>query len=138
MCIRDRRIGELAREWTAGATTAEEKAAAIERHLEADYRWDKDTPSKQAKEPIDHFLFESKTGHCEFFSSSMAVMLRSVGVPTRTVNGFAGGKYNSYGCLLYTSDAADERSSVDLGGRRIIKKKTIIEVWRIVRVSKSV
>ena len=29
----------------------------------------------------------------------------------------------SYVCLLYTSDAADERSSVDLGGRRIIKKK---------------
>ena len=28
-----------------------------------------------------------------------------------------------YDCLLYTSDAADERSSVDLGGRRIIKKK---------------
>ena len=30
-------------------------------------------------------------------------------------------------CLLYTSDAADERSSVDLGGRRIIKKQTIGE-----------
>ena len=30
---------------------------------------------------------------------------------------------NKYTCLLYTSDAADERSSVDLGGRRIIKKK---------------
>ena len=30
----------------------------------------------------------------------------------------------SFSCLLYTSDAADERSSVDLGGRRIIKKKT--------------
>ena len=30
-----------------------------------------------------------------------------------------------YNCLLYTSDAADERSSVDLGGRRIIKKKSI-------------
>ena len=29
-------------------------------------------------------------------------------------------------CLLYTSDAADERSSVDLGGRRIIKKKKIV------------
>ena len=29
----------------------------------------------------------------------------------------------AYACLLYTSDAADERSSVDLGGRRIIKKK---------------
>ena len=31
------------------------------------------------------------------------------------------------GCLLYTSDAADERSSVDLGGRRIIKKKTELD-----------
>ena len=34
-------------------------------------------------------------------------------------------------CLLYTSDAADERSSVDLGGRRIIKKKTIVSVLSI-------
>ena len=33
-------------------------------------------------------------------------------------------------CLLYTSDAADERSSVDLGGRRIIKKKKEqLEYW---------
>ena len=34
--------------------------------------------------------------------------------------------YTDGPCLLYTSDAADERSSVDLGGRRIIKKKTIV------------
>ena len=33
-------------------------------------------------------------------------------------------------CLLYTSDAADERSSVDLGGRRIIKKKKNVEAER--------
>ena len=33
-----------------------------------------------------------------------------------------------YICLLYTSDAADERSSVDLGGRRIIKKKNRAEI----------
>ena len=32
-------------------------------------------------------------------------------------------------CLLYTSDAADERSSVDLGGRRIIKKKKQAKEW---------
>ena len=35
----------------------------------------------------------------------------------------SGVDYTGYACLLYTSDAADERSSVDLGGRRIIKKK---------------
>ena len=34
-----------------------------------------------------------------------------------------------HACLLYTSDAADERSSVDLGGRRIIKKKNIDELY---------
>ena len=33
-------------------------------------------------------------------------------------------------CLLYTSDAADERSSVDLGGRRIIKKKNTVKIYR--------
>jgi protein-glutamine gamma-glutamyltransferase len=107
------RIGELAREWTTGATTAQEKARAIEKQLEDGYRWDKDTPSKQAKEPIDHFLFESKTGHCEFFSSSMAVMLRSVGVPTRTVNGFASGKYNSYGGF-YVVRQGDAHSWVEV------------------------
>ena len=35
-------------------------------------------------------------------------------------------------CLLYTSDAADERSSVDLGGRRIIKKKKKVDCRRTV------
>ena len=48
-------------------------------------------------------------------------------------DGFAAG--NQLGvtnsCLLYTSDAADERSSVDLGGRRIIKKKKMREIGRV-------
>ena len=38
-------------------------------------------------------------------------------------DGSKSGKTWTTNCLLYTSDAADERSSVDLGGRRIIKKK---------------
>ena len=41
-------------------------------------------------------------------------------IETEALNAFATG---TRPCLLYTSDAADERSSVDLGGRRIIKKK---------------
>ena len=45
---------------------------------------------------------------------------RGLGLRAGVRLGFAGG---AGGCLLYTSDAADERSSVDLGGRRIIKKK---------------
>ena len=42
---------------------------------------------------------------------------------SRSTNEGSGGSKRSVVCLLYTSDAADERSSVDLGGRRIIKKK---------------
>eukprot|EP00658_Telonema_sp_P-2_P074698 TRINITY_DN63984_c0_g1_i1.p1 TRINITY_DN63984_c0_g1~~TRINITY_DN63984_c0_g1_i1.p1 ORF type:complete len:116 (-),score=32.66 TRINITY_DN63984_c0_g1_i1:15-362(-) len=41
------------------------------------------------------------------------------GSPLKSRNGYA------YGCLLYTSDAADEEDSVDLGSRRIIQKKTL-------------
>ena len=40
------------------------------------------------------------------------------------------------GCLLYTSDAADERSSVDLGGRRIIKKKNVHGSTRVPQYNK--
>src|SRR5678816_53024 len=43
--------------------------------------------------------------------------------PTGSARGHGGYSADHWNCLLYTSDAADERSSVDLGGRRIIKKK---------------
>ena len=43
--------------------------------------------------------------------------------PPRTFRSWLIGRPLSTACLLYTSDAADERSSVDLGGRRIIKNK---------------
>ena len=41
------------------------------------------------------------------------------------------------GCLLYTSDAADERSSVDLGGRRIIKKKNNVDNVAVSMIKKN-
>ena len=43
-----------------------------------------------------------------------------------------------YSCLLYTSDAADERSSVDLGGRRIIKKKNTRTLTALVNYSHTI
>ena len=43
----------------------------------------------------------------------------------------------SNACLLYTSDAADERSSVDLGGRRIIKKKKHSTTYNSIRELKT-
>ena len=43
-------------------------------------------------------------------------------------NGVVCASAGNHACLLYTSDAADERSSVDLGGRRIIKKKNSVNI----------
>ena len=46
---------------------------------------------------MEHFLFERKAGHCEYFASAMVILLRSAGVPTRLVNGFVGVEWNEWG-----------------------------------------
>ena len=64
----------LAAEWTQKATTPEEKVNAILTHLRTEYRYDLNSPSGKSRQPLDDFLFESKRGHCEFYSTAMAVM----------------------------------------------------------------
>jgi hypothetical protein len=90
------RIRDLAAQWTAGATTDDEKARRISKHLETEYRYSLDTSSGGTPNPIDHFLFESREGHCEFFSTAMVLMLRTVGVPSRNVTGYVGGTLNRF------------------------------------------
>ncbi|MCL1941582.1 MAG: DUF3488 and transglutaminase-like domain-containing protein [Synergistaceae bacterium] len=46
---------------------------------------------------LEHFLFVSKKGNCEFFASAMGVMLRMAGIPARLVGGYKGGMYNDAG-----------------------------------------
>ena len=45
-------------------------------------------------DPVEDFLVNRKEGHCEYFASALALMLRSVGIPSRMVNGFKGGDWN--------------------------------------------
>lgn len=45
-------------------------------------------------DPVEHFLFETKTGHCEYYASALALMLREVNIPARVVTGFKGGTKN--------------------------------------------
>lgn len=106
------RIVTLARDWAAQARTPSEKAQALERHLRTEYRYDLDSPSGGAPNPLDHFLFESKRGHCEFYSTALAVMLRSLGVPSRNVTGFVGGTYNRFG-RFYAVRQGDAHSWVE-------------------------
>ena len=91
----DPRIPELARQLTAGAQTPAQKARALEGHLRQDYGYTLDLLAKPVADPLAYFLFERKKGHCEYFASSMAVMLRTLGIPSRVVTGFQSGVYNS-------------------------------------------
>lgn len=106
------RVRSLSAEWTSAATTPLEKAQAIQRRLQTEYRYDLASPSGKDAHPLDHFLFESKRGHCEFYSTAMAIMLRTVGVPTRNVTGFVGGTYNRFG-KFYAVRQGDAHSWIE-------------------------
>ena len=47
-------------------------------------------------DPVEDFYVNRKSGHCEYFASAMALMLRAAGVPSRLVSGFKGGERSSY------------------------------------------
>jgi transglutaminase-like putative cysteine protease len=107
------RIRGLAQEWTRGAATTFDKAKAIETHLRTEYRYDLGSPSGRSRQPLDDFLFESKRGHCEFYSTAMAIMLRTLDVPTRNVTGFIGGTFNRFG-RFYAVRQGDAHSWVEV------------------------
>lgn len=90
-------IAALAREWAAPESQPERIAQRLTKRLRSDYGYDLSGTSGGAKNPLEHFLFESKRGHCEFFSTALALMLRSLDIPTRNVTGFAGATYNRFG-----------------------------------------
>ncbi len=106
------RIGELAHKWADGLPTPAQKATAIEAHLRTDFTYDLNSPSGGKPQPVDDFLFVSKRGHCEFFSTAMALMLREVGIPSRNVTGFVGGTYNRFG-QYYAVREGDAHSWVE-------------------------
>jgi hypothetical protein len=103
----DPRIPELARQITANARTPYDKAQALETYLRTRFTYTLNLSGKPGDDPLPHFLFETRAGHCEYFASSMAVMLRTLGIPSREVNGFLPGEYNDLGgdYIVRASDA---------------------------------
>jgi hypothetical protein len=94
----DPRIAELAKRATSAAPTRYAKAQALEQYLRANYSYSlvlRGTPN--SKDPLAMFLFDVQKGHCEYFASSMAIMLRMLGIPARLINGFRSGEYNAIG-----------------------------------------
>jgi transglutaminase-like putative cysteine protease len=90
----DPRVARLAAQVTASANNNYDKAAVIENYLRTRFGYTLQLPQHEVRDPIANFLFERKQGHCEYFASAMAVMLRTIGIPSRVVNGFRSDEFN--------------------------------------------
>lgn len=103
----DPKIDRLARSLTEKSRTPYEKAATIQQYLTTQFGYTLELPSSMPPDPLSDFLFHRKRGHCEYFASAMAIMLRQAGIPSRIVTGFRGGEFNQLtgGYIIRAKDA---------------------------------
>jgi hypothetical protein len=101
------RVNQLAEQITKNKTNSYDKAKAIENYLSSNYPYTlkPGTPPKK-KDFVDYFLFEGKKGYCTYYASAMTVMLRSIGIPARYVEGYILPPDNSYGLFQVTNQQA--------------------------------
>jgi hypothetical protein len=90
-------IARLSERLTQNAATRETQANKILRHLRSEFEYSLELAEDPGQTSLDHFLFTRKKGHCEYFASSMVVLLRQAGIPARLVNGFMGLEWNDLG-----------------------------------------
>jgi len=95
----DPRVRSLAAEIAEDAANPYDKAAAVQSYLRSNYVYRLTGSSGMIESPLEHFLFDSGVGHCEFFATAMATLLRCVGVPARIASGFRGGEWNEFGAF---------------------------------------
>ena len=96
----------------ADARNRYDVARAIETQLQEDYGYSLEMKAS-GPDPLADFLFNVQEGHCEYFSTAMAVMLRSRGIAARVVNGFLPGEYNE-AADAYTVRQSDAHSWVEV------------------------
>ncbi|RHW31476.1 transglutaminase [Neobacillus notoginsengisoli] len=94
------RVRDLAAEITKDKLNWYEKAKAVESYFaSSEFTYDQKNvavPDKN-QDYVDQFLFDTKTGYCDNFSTSMVTMLRSIGIPARWVKGYTYGEAKSFG-----------------------------------------
>ncbi len=89
------RVHDLAEHIVGPAGTEYDRVVAIQAWLRTHTRYDLDVPpDPPGVDSVDHFLFVTRTGFCEQIATSMAVMLRTLGIPTRLVTGYGPGERN--------------------------------------------
>ncbi|TWG08797.1 transglutaminase TgpA family protein [Saccharopolyspora dendranthemae] len=101
-------VAELGKQLTANAPTEFDKAVALNRHFtdpSNGFRYDLTTAPSTGQDALSDFLFRGKRGFCEQYASSMAVLLRSVGIPSRVAVGFTAGYQDGSEQVITTEDA---------------------------------
>ena len=94
------RIRALAESLSAEAATPIDAVRKVEAYLVEHQRYSLDLGRDAGRDPLEDFLFERKTGNCEYFAASLVVLLRAMGIPARVVNGFQRGEWNEVGQYL--------------------------------------
>ncbi|GGH28142.1 DUF4129 domain-containing transglutaminase family protein [Paenibacillus segetis] len=87
------RVVDLAKEVTAAGTTPYQKMELLQEYLRTNFEYTNtpDLSRKKSKDFVDGFLFEIQQGYCDYFSTAMVMMSRSLGIPARWVKGFSSG-----------------------------------------------
>lgn len=70
-------------------------ARALESYLRERYRYTLEIMAPlPGRDPIEHFIFDAREGHCEYFASALAALCRAVGIPARVVTGYLAAEFN--------------------------------------------
>ena len=96
----------------SGSRNGYDAARAIESHLRENYGYTLELKAG-GRDPLADFLFNVRAGHCEYFATAMAVMLRTQGIASRVVNGFLPGEYNE-AAGAFTVRQSDAHSWVEV------------------------
>ncbi len=107
------RVHTLASEIGKDAETPYDTVLTVQNYLLQNYEYSLDVPRTSGLMPVEDFLFVNQAGHCEFYATSMALLLRILNIPTRVVNGFAQGRWNEYG-NFFTVRQSDAHSWVEV------------------------
>ena len=108
----DTRIQNLALEWTAGDTTNYQKVMSIQDHLtDGTYTYDTKVQARTSADALTDFLLFNKRGFCEQFAAAMAVLLRTLGIPTRLAVGFDSGNRSPEGNTADTTWTVTSRDA---------------------------
>ena len=103
---RNPRTRALAQEWVAQTPDPLLLTRRFQRWVQRDFQYSISVPPL-GRNATDEFLFDTRIGFCQHFSSAFAEFMRSAGVPARVVTGYAGGHYNDIGdyWVIYRKDA---------------------------------